>query len=145
MTLKGINFKSLIVAGFVAGWLMYFVDHWFAGLFGGMFGMFPGTSNWGWMLKHEIEAIIFAIPFAWPFLYNLLPGKGWLKGLIYGFLWWLILLLILGWIAGALGAKPFQQMAPTSFAILISDVVLHLVWGFFLGVLYVPEESQAAV
>jgi len=143
MTLKGINFKSLLVAGFVAGWMMYFVDHWFGGLFGSMFGMFPGTSNWGWMVKHEIESIIFAIPFAWPFVYNKLPGAGWLKGLIYGFLWWLILLLILGWIAGALGAKPFQQMAPASFAIFLTDIILHLVYGFFLGVLYVPEKAQA--
>lgn len=143
MVLKKINFKSLLVAGFVAGWMMYFVDHWFAG-FLGMFGMFPGTSNWGWMVKHEIESIIFAIPFVWPFVYDKLPGKGWLKGIIYGFLWWLVFLLILGWIAGILGAKPFQQMAPTSFAIFITDILLHIIWGFFLGVLYVPvtEESM---
>lgn len=138
--IKGIDLGSLVVAGFVAGWMMYFIDHYFNGLFG-LFGMFPGLNNPGWMIKHHIESIIFAIPFAWPFIYERLPGSGWLKGIVYGFLWWLFLLLILGWIAGALGAIPFQQMAPSSAAGVITAILLHVIWGFFLGILYNPPEE----
>lgn len=145
-SIRGINFNSLVVAGAVAGYLMYFADKMFAGLFG-LFGFFPGTDNAWWMLTHHIDAIIFAIPFAWPAIYDRLPGAGWLKGLIYGFLWWLVFLLILGWIAGALGAKPFQQMAPKSAAMVFTPLLLHLVWGFFLGVLYNPtgETLETAI
>ena len=141
MVIKNVHFKSLIVSGLIAGWMMYFVDHWFSGLFG-LFGMFPGPSNWGWMLTHHVESILFAIPFAWLPLYKKLPGPGWLKGSIYGFLWWLVFLLIIGSIAGALGAKPFQMLAPTSAGILITVILLHVIWGFFLGVFYIPPEEK---
>lgn len=139
-TFKGINTKSLVAAGFVAGWMMYFVDHYFKGMLG-LFGFFPGLNDWGWMVAHHVESIIFAIPFAWPWMYNKLPGAGWLKGIVYGFLWWLVLLLIAGSIAGALGATIFQQMAPSSAAGFISNILLHVIWGVFLGVLYNPEEQ----
>lgn len=139
MAIKGVNLKSLIVSGFVAGWMMFLLDHYFAGI-AGLFGIYPGTSDWGWMFTHQVEAILFAIPFAWPAIYFKLPGSGWLKGIIYGFLWWLIIYLILGWLAGIAGAQAFQQMAPKSADMLFTAILLHLVWGFFLGILYVPVE-----
>lgn len=137
MAIKGVNLKSLIVSGFVAGWVMFLVDHYFSGV-GGLFGIYPGMSDWGWMVKHHIEAIIFAIPFALPAIYYKIPGPGWLKGVIYGFFWWLIMNLILGWLAGMIGSQPFEQLAPKSAVMLFSVIILHLVWGFILGTLYVP-------
>ncbi len=139
MTVKGINVKSLLFAGFVAGYLMYFIDRYFAG-FLGLFGAFPGTSNTWWMIEHHIDSIIFALIFAWPFIYKLLPNGGWLKGLIFGF-FWTIALSLTALIAGALGATIFQQW-PMGFKPFISNLVLHMSWGFFLGVLYTPPKEQ---
>lgn len=142
MVVKGINFKSLPFAGFLAGYIMYFVDKWFVG-FLGLLGAFPGTDSAWWMLEHHIDSIMIAFIFAWPALYNILPGGGWLKGLIFGFLWW-ILLTIVSFITGALGAEMFQQMAFSATTV-ISGIILHLIYGFFLGVLYVPAEPSKAV
>lgn len=137
--IKDINFGSLVVAGFVASYIMFFVDQWFAGTLG-LFGAFPGTSNAWWMLEHHIDGIIFALPFAWLAIYRRLPGPKPVKGLVYG-LAWTIALGIVSTIAGALGATRFAQM-PMTAAALISNLILHLIWGFFLGLLYVPAEGS---
>lgn len=139
-SIKHINFNSLAIAGFIAGYLMYFVDQKFGGLLG-LFGMFSEIDTWRWMIMHHVDAIIFGLLFAWPPVYNKLPGPKWVKGLIYGFLFWLVFLFILGMIAGALGATTFQQMAPSSASGVITFILLHLVYGFFLGVLYNPPEE----
>jgi hypothetical protein len=139
MVVKGINFRSLVFAGFAAGYLMYFVDHWFAG-FLGLFGLFPGTSNPWWMLEHHIDSILFALPFAWPAVYNALPNGGWLKGLVYGLIWVIGLFIVMA-VAGALGAEAFGQI-PWTASFIITDIVEHLVWGFFLGVLYTPGKTD---
>lgn len=142
MVISRINFKSLLVAGLVAGYVMFLTDKFFAGVFG-LFGLFPGTENGWWMLTHHVDAIVFALPFAWPAVYEMLPGEGWVKGMTYGFLFWLIFPFIVGMIAGALGGEYFQQME-ASASIVVTMILLHLVWGFFLGVLYVPAEESAA-
>jgi len=142
MTIPRVNFKSLLVAGILSGYGMYLVDHWFTGFLG--FGMFPGTEDAWWMLTHHVDSILFALPFAWPVLYESLPGSGWLKGLAYGFLWWVVMLFILGMIAGALGAEPFQQAAPEGATGVVTAILLHLIWGFLLGVLYNPPESVSS-
>lgn len=144
MIVSRINFKSLFVAGLVAGYAMYVVDNWMAGIFGGLFGMFPGTENGWWMLTHHVDAVVFALPFAWPTLYDILPGAGWLKGVTYGFLWWLVVLLVFGSIAGALGAEPMAAMAPAGATGVISVILLHVVYGFVLGALYAPPEPSTA-
>lgn len=135
--IKGINFGSAVVAGIVAGYLMYFTDKMFAGMFG-LFGMFPGTGNPWWMLTHHVDSIIFALPFAWTAIYQKLPGARWFKGVVYGFLWWLFPFFILSLIAGALGAQPFGMYVPKSAAIFFTGLILHVVWGFFLGIVYNP-------
>lgn len=142
MVISRVNFKSLLVAGLVGGYAMFLVDNYFGGLLG-LFGLFPGTEDGWWMLTHHVDAIVFALPFAWPAVYESLPGDGWLKGMVYGFLFWLILPFITGMIAGALGAEYFQQME-ASGSVIVTMILLHLVWGFFLGVLYVPVEESAA-
>lgn len=139
MVVRGINFRSLVFAGFAAGYLMYFVDRWFAG-FLGLFGAYPGTDSAWWMLEHHIDSILFALLFAWPFVYNRLPNGGWLKGLVFGFAW-TVALAIVAWVAGALGAGMFQQM-PMTAAAMISNLLLHLLWGFLLGVLYTPGNAD---
>ncbi len=137
--IRNINFGSLVVAGFVASWIMFFVDQWFAGTLG-LFGAFPGTSSAWWMLEHHIDGIIFALLFAWPAVYGRLPDNKAVKGLTFG-LAWTIALGIVSMIAGALGATRFAQM-PMTAAALISNLLLHLVWGFFLGVLYNPPKPE---
>jgi hypothetical protein len=139
MTFKGINVKSAVAAGFVAGYVMYFVDHWLAG-FLGLFGSFPGTGNAWWMLQHHVDSILFTLVFAWPAVYALLPGRKWFKGLTFGLVW-MIGVTIIELIAGALGAQPFGH-ALFTFQILLTSLLLHLVWGFFLGVLYVPPARE---
>jgi hypothetical protein len=142
MTVKGINVKSLLFAGFVASYLMFFIDKWFGG-FIGLFGAYPGTSSIWWMVEHHIDGIIFALAFAWPFIYKILPGGGCLKGLIFG-LAWTIALGITALIAGALGAELFKQM-PMAFKPFVSNLLLHMAWGFFLGILYTPPKEREVV
>jgi hypothetical protein len=138
-TIKGINFKSVVPAGFIAGYLMFFIDYWLTG-FLGLFGYFPGTSNAWWMLEHHIESIIFALVFAWPLIYHIMPGRAWLKGAIFGFIW-AIFVLIISLVAGALGADIFRQMT-FSLSMVITGFLVHIFWGFFLGVLYVPLPGE---
>jgi len=142
--IRGINMRSLTVAGLVAGFMMFFVDRWFAGLFG-LFGTFPGFNSATWMISHHVQAVIFAIPFAWRTIYDNLPGAGWMKGMLYGFLWWLIFPLLLGMLAGALGAAPLQRIQPGSLSALLTPAVLHVVYGFFIGVLYTPPEASESM
>jgi hypothetical protein len=139
MTVRGINVKSLVFAGLTAGYIMYFVDRWFQGTLG-LFGAFPGTSNPWWMLEHHLDSILFALAFAWPALYGRPPGAGWLKGLVFG-LAWTILLSVVSLVAGGLGAETFQQI-PRGTGPMASMIVLHLVWGFFLGVLCSPSRGD---
>lgn len=139
-TVKGINFWSMVFAGFTAGYLMYFVDFWFNGTLG-LFGVFPGTADPWWMITHHVDSIvIFGLLFAWPAVYNRLPRTRWVKGIVYGFLVWL-LVSIITWIAGALGAKFFAN-ASMSMAMVLSSLLLHLVYGFVLGVLYNPPAEK---
>ena len=142
MVIKNINFKSLVLAGFVGAYVMYFIDNWFAGLIG-LFGQFLGTSNAWWMLEHHIDGIIMALPFAWLVIYRKLPGPGWMKGLVYGFAWSIIVSVTM-LIAGALGAKMFAGMKMT-LAAGVSSVILHMIWGFFLGALYVPPKTEVTI
>ena len=139
MVVKNVNFKSFLFASLVAGYMMYFADHWLKG-FLGLFGMLPGTTSTWWFITHHAEAIIFALPFVWPAIYSRLPGGAWLKGLIYGFLFWL-LVTIISLISGALGAVIFKQMGMSGAGI-ITRILLHLVYGFFLGVLYNPPAES---
>jgi len=137
-TISGINFRSLVVAGFVAGYLMFFIDHWFSGLFG-LFGFFPGTSSPWWMLEHHIDSIVIALLFAWPVIYGIMPGPGWFKGSVFGLLWG-IAFIIVELIAGALGAKAFKQI-PFNAYFVFTSLILHVIYGFFLGAIYVPDKS----
>ncbi len=143
MTVKGINVKSLLFAGFVAGYLMYFVDKYFGG-FLGLFGMFPGTSNIWWMVEHHVDSIIFALLFAWPVVYDRLPGPCWVKGSIFGFAW-TIALMIITLIGGALGSETFQAMSQFNVATGFNMFILHIIWGFFLGALYHPPQTPPPV
>jgi hypothetical protein len=138
MVVKGINFRSLAFAGFAAGYLMFFVDKWFAGTLG-LLGAFPGTKDPWWMLEHHIDGIILALAFAWPLVYKHLPGPGWLKGAIFGFVWMIVYWVVTA-IAGVLGASIFAGISWT-FGLLVTFFFLHTLYGFSLGVLYVPPES----
>jgi hypothetical protein len=136
-TVRGIHFKSAVWAGFAAAYLMYFVDNWFAGALG-LFGLFPGWKNLTWMLGHHIDGILFALPFAVPAIYDRLPGGRAVKGLVYGLLF-MILVGIVIFIGGALGASTLKGMQGGA-AQMISMLLLHLVYGFFLGLLYNPGD-----
>jgi uncharacterized membrane-anchored protein len=142
MTLKNINLKSLAFAGFVAGYVMYFADKYLAGTLG-LFGVYPGTADPWWMLQHHIDAIIFAIPFALPAIQRKLPGSGWLKGTVYGFLW-AILVTVIMQIIGALGANLFAQMSLTVQGV-VTSLLLHMVYGFTLGALYLPPGESRMI
>lgn len=135
MEIKGISLKSIIPAGLIAGYVMFFIDHWLGG-FLGLFGLYPGTSDIWWMILHHIDSVIFAMIFAIPFVYRILPGAGWLKGAIFG-LAWMIFVSLISIISGDLGAAKFSGMTFTLNG-LISSVILHTIWGAVLGMLYMP-------
>ncbi len=52
--IKGVNFWSFLFASQMGGWAMVVLDMVYAGWFG-LFGIFPGTKDWGWVLKHQID------------------------------------------------------------------------------------------
>lgn len=145
MTVRGLNFKSIAFAGIAAAYVMYFVDTWFAGTLG-LFGAMPlgkaGEAAWfGNMLTHHFDGILFGIVFAL-LCYSWLPGSGWLKGLIFGVILWLVI-SILTFVAGALGAAMFKEMKITAAGV-ISNLLIHVIYGVVLGVLYVPaSESES--
>lgn len=138
-TIKGVNVKSLFFAGFMAGYVMFFLDYWLAG-FLGLFGVFPGTKDVWWMILHHVDSIfLFSLAFAWPTLYRRWPGSGLVKGLVYGLVLWIVVVVVM-LVGGALGAKMFSGPAP-GFSFMASQFILHLVYGAVLGALYVPPEG----
>jgi hypothetical protein len=139
MTVKSVNLKSLLFSDVLAGYAIFFIDYHFAGLFG-LFGLFPANTNVWWFIEHHMDSILFSFLFAWPFVYYKLPGPKWLKGAIFG-LGWAVMLIIVTAITGPLGAKMFK--AATLTGIVIIDLLLiHMFWGFFLGVFYLPPKEE---
>ncbi len=131
--MEQVNLVSLLFAGFAAGYLMAFADEWLKG-FLGLFGVFPGLENTRWLVFHQIDSILFAIPFAW------WAGRSayaplWLAGAIYGVIWWL-LSVIFAVIARVGGAERMRGRQMPARAV-VSNFLLHAVWGFFVGLLYV--------
>ncbi len=143
MVIRKLNFGSMVVAGFVGGWMMWFIDFWFSGTLG-LWGMFPPFTDWNFMVRHMVESIIFIIPFAWAPLYYKLPGPGWFKGVVYGTLWWFFFVFIATLVGVALGATTIKVLWITSFASLVTQITLHWVWGFVAGILYIAPERQTA-
>jgi hypothetical protein len=90
------------------------------------------------MLTHHFDGILFGIAFA--LLFYSLPGAGWLKGLIYGAILWLVVLILIA-VTGMLGAEIFKGVK-VSAATVISNLLIHLLYGFILGLLYVPETNE---
>ncbi len=141
MILRGIRSGSLAFAAVAAGYAMFLADHWLDGFFG-LFGVFPGTESAWWMLTHHLDSVLFALLFAWKPLYDRLPGAGWTKGLVFGLLW-AILVSLVALIGGGLGAQPLSAMGFTPSAA-ATNLVLHLIWGFVLGALYLPVHGARA-
>ncbi|MFN3265179.1 MAG: hypothetical protein ACK42C_09810, partial [Aquificaceae bacterium] len=136
--MKGVNFWSFLFASQMGGWAMVVLDMVYAGWFG-LFGVFPGTKDWGWVLKHQIDATLFAIPLVLPYVWRLLPGPGLLKGIIYGVLWHIFVMIVS--FVGSLGnALWFQKPMPVNAQ--ISTFVLHAVWGGVTGFLYNPPQKE---
>lgn len=147
MILEGVNVPSIVVAGLVAGYAMALVGYWMEGFLklprvdlseaGFIYLDEDGPSRW-WigMLAHEIDSVIFGLAFA-GLLYVHLPGWGWLRGLLFGIILWLMVSLaaIVGRIGGAKVFRTTMRMTPPH---MVANLLLHLVYGFVLGALYVP-------
>ena len=147
MILDDMNFLSVLVASVIAGYAMAFVGYRMQG-----FLKLPridvsetaliyldddGPARW-WIgiLAHQLDSVLFGLAFA-GLLYAYLPGWGWLKGLIFGALLWLVVSLA-ALIGRAGGAKVFRMTMTMTMPHIIANLLLHLVYGFVLGSLYVP-------
>ncbi|OGF55482.1 MAG: hypothetical protein A2Z21_06700 [Candidatus Fraserbacteria bacterium RBG_16_55_9] len=144
---RTMNFLSVLAAGLIAGYAMAFVGYRMQGFLklpridvsetGLIYFDDDGPSRW-WigMLAHEMDSVLFGLAFA-GLLYTHLPGWGWLKGLIFGALLWLVVSLT-AMIARAGGAKVFRTTMPMTMPHILANLLLHLIYGFVLGALYVP-------
>ncbi len=136
--IRGVNFWSFLFASQMGAWAMIVLDMVYAGWFG-LFGLFPGTKDWGWVLKHQIDGALFAIPLVLPYIWKRLPGPGLVKGIIYGVLWhvFVVIVSVVGSVGGAL---MFQNPMPMTAQ--ISTLILHIVWGGITGFLYNPPKED---
>jgi len=137
MVIRGVNFWSFLFASLMGGWAMVVLDEVYAKWFG-LFGVFPGIKDPGWVVKHQIDAVLFAIPLVLPAVWNRLPGPGIVKGLIYGVAWH-IFVVVVSLIGSAGGAAWFANPMPAS--VQVSLFIHHLVWAGLTGFLYNPPEE----
>ena len=140
MVVKGVNFKSVVFAGLVAGYLMNFVSFWFAGvfgLFGGPMAGYIATGNLPAVLPHLADAIIFGVVYA-GFVRGYLKGPEWLRGTIFGVILW-VAVGATAMAAVALGGETFKMMTTGGNAMMLTSLALHVLYGFVLGALYNPE------
>ena len=147
MIVDGLNFLSVVFSGLIAGYAMAFMGYWMEGFFrlprvdlsetALIYFDEDGASHW-WIgiIAHQINSVLFSLAFA-GLLYAYLPGWGGLRGLAFGVLLWLTVSLValIGRIAGA---KVFQRRIRLTLPHSMANLLLHLLYGFILGALYVP-------
>ncbi|WP_456384534.1 hypothetical protein [Persephonella sp.] len=146
---EGVNIKSLVLAGFIAGYVMYVVDlaldGWF-GLFGTYriyrqwlvdAGLFPGLEDIALFIGHQLNGILFGFLFAYPPVYRLLPGNPLVKGIIFGNIWHILVLLV-SFLFGKTGAIWLNGLLTMSVEAHISLYLLHIIWSTTLAVFYKP-------
>jgi uncharacterized membrane protein YagU involved in acid resistance len=144
-TIKNVNFPSFLFASLIAGYAMLLVDYVFSGWFG-FFGLYHypnssiGLSNPFWTIRHEVQSIIFSIPYATHFVRLGFLKNRIMKGILYGIIFYLFTRLV-GFV-GMLGNAPWLlNFMIKPWEAHISSLVLHAVWGFFLGYLYNPPKE----
>lgn len=147
MVVDGVNFLSVVLSGLIAGYAMAFFGYWMEGFLrlprvdvsetGLIYFDEDGAARW-WIgiIAHQIDSVLFGLAFAGLF-YTHLPGWGGLRGLIFGVFLWLTvsLVAILGRISGT---KVFRRTMSMMLPHSIANLLLHLIYGFILGTLYVP-------
>ncbi len=146
MLVNGMNFGSIVIAGFVGGYAMVFVGYWMEGFLGlpkfdcsqdGVVYL-GGEKPYRWIVGitfHLVDSILFAFPFAaWGHLY--LPGPGYLRGLLYGVLLTIAVQLTIA-VGSVGGGKHFRVIPQTPKAIGV-DFFLTAIYGLFVGTLYLP-------
>jgi hypothetical protein len=147
MVVDGVNFLSVVLSGFIAGYAMAFVGYWMEGFLrlprvdlsetGLIYFDDDGPSRW-WIgiLAHQLDSVLFALAFA-GLLYAHLPGWGGIRGLIFGVMLWMVVSLV-ALIARWGGATVFQKTIRITVPHTMANLLLHVVYGFTLGALYVP-------
>ncbi|MEZ0361865.1 MAG: hypothetical protein ABWK04_08260 [Hydrogenobacter sp.] len=144
-TIKNVNFPSFLFASLIAGYTMLLVDYVFSGWFG-FFGLYHrpdshiGLSNPYWTLKHEVQSVIFSLPYAIHFVRIEFIKSHVLKGVLYGIIFYVFTRVVgfLGMVGGASWLVNFMDKPLEAH---VSSLVLHIVWGFFLGYLYNPPSE----
>lgn len=148
----GVNLKSLVFAGFTAGYVMYIVDLALEG-FLGLFGsykiykqwliderLFEGIEDVALFIGHQLNSILFAFFFAYPLVYKKLPENLILKGFVFATLWH-VLVLAVSFMTGFLGSKWMYEIINMNFTSHITLYLLHVVWGMTLSIFYKPLEE----
>ncbi|GBD39161.1 hypothetical protein HRbin37_01428 [bacterium HR37] len=135
------NFMRSVLAGFIATYVMTMTGFWQAGLglpkidVGAMLAANMGhTYAWG-QLAHFINGIILALIYA-KWLYKVLPGHRVVKGIIYGIITTIAAGLVVVPLASPAGV--FFTRTPNPAIMIIGSLVIHLAYGFTLGVIYCP-------
>jgi len=146
--IRGINFKSYLVASFLAGYAMLGADIMLEGLFG-LFGTYREymevMKGWGipeeqtflmMAVGHQFNSFLLGLFFAHPSVYRRIPFEGPVKGIVFGFVWNLLVFAV---------AFPLYVGGAGFMGLIFKDPVsltlLHLLWGGVLGLLYSPPKS----
>ena len=146
-----INSGSLLIAGFIAGYVMYVIDLALEGWFG-LFGsykiykewlvqenLFKGYEDIALFIGHQLNSILFGFVFA--YIYQYIPGFKLLKGVLFS-IGWHILVLIVAFIFGLGGAKWLSGIINMDINQHITLFILHLFWGTTLAFFYKPPEGK---
>ncbi|WP_457642926.1 hypothetical protein [Persephonella sp.] len=150
---EGINIKSVIFAGFVAGYVMYVVDlalDGWLGLFGTYriyrpwleeAGLFGGIEDIALFIGHQLNGILFGFFFAHPSVYRKLPENLIFKGAVFAVIWHFLVLTV-AFFFGTTGAVWMKDLLYMPVSAHISFFILHLVWGVSLAVFYKPPQED---
>ncbi|SRR6266498_6159177 len=100
-------------------------------------GVMKTSIGIGWA-AHFMIGTILALLYAAVF-YNLLPGPGFVRGMIYSLLPWLMAQLLVMPMMMVMQGMPFSAgLFSGSFIMALGSLIGHLVYGFVVGIIYLP-------
>ncbi len=141
-----IHLGQAIFAGFVAGYIKTLAGYWIEGVFGlpkvdsaaaGMKYLGGDKPGWWWagIIFHFFNSILFTLAYAWWFYPRAdWIAAPWLRGVVWGILIMIVIPIIL---LGTIGALSRQRMTG-GVKQKVSLLIVYVIWGFVVGILYMP-------
>ena len=143
---RQVDFGGVVLAGLVAGYVMAIAGLWagkIPGLvaidipdFGRRYIVSDRPAAWfAGLLSHEINSVLLTL--AWATV--ILPSLSWPRH-VSALVWGAFLSLVLaGSLVAPMAGLGMMARKTGSFRYALTSVVLHLIWGFLIGAIYVPR------